>query len=61
MQRTMLVVGCNCWDEELCEECHNPPGGVQPRPAVGPLIGGGAFSSMALTGSGSMVVALSGR
>jgi hypothetical protein len=61
MQRTMLVVGCNHWEEELCEERRDTPGGVRPRLAVGALSGGGAFLSMVLTGSGSMVVAASGR
>jgi hypothetical protein len=57
----MLVVGCNCWEEELCEEQCNPTGGARPRPVVDPLLGGGAFSSMALTWAGSMEVAASRR
>ncbi len=61
MRRTMLVVGCNCWDEELWGECRDPPGWARPWLAGGTSIGGGAIWSMALTGTGSMVMAASGR
>ena len=61
MQRAMLVVGCNCWDEDLCDKHCDPPGGVRPRPALGPSIGGVALLLMVLTRSGSMLVAASGR
>ncbi len=57
----MLVVGCNCWEEELCEELRDPLGGALPRPVVRPSSGGGASLSMTLIWSGSMVVAASGR
>ncbi len=61
MRRMMLVVGCHCWDEEVWDKCHNPPGWAQLRLTGGTLIGGLAFLSLALTGIGSMVKAASGR
>jgi hypothetical protein len=57
----MLIVGYNCWDEGLWDECCNPPGWAWPRPAGGTLIGGVVFLLMSLTGTGSMVMAASGR
>jgi hypothetical protein len=45
----MLLVGCICWEEELCEEQCNRPEVAQPRPAVVPLSGVRAFTLMVLT------------
>ncbi len=61
MQRMMLIVGCNCWDEEVWDKCCDPPGWARPRLGSGTSIGGVVFLSMMLTGTGSMVMAASGR